>query len=97
MAEVTTDHKTIQNWAEAHGGKPAAVDSTHREGDVGIIRVMFPDAPNSEHQHLVPISWEEFFKEFDQRKLALIYEPDSMFSKLVGRDAVEGRTSGHRH
>jgi len=97
MAEVTTDHKTIRKWAETHGGKPAAVDSTHRKGDVGIIRVMFPNAPNSEHENLVAISWDEFFKEFDQRKLALIYEPDSMFSKLVGRDAVDDRGSGRRH
>ncbi len=32
--------------------------------------------------------WDEFFKEFDKRKLALVYDPDSMFSKIVGRDAV---------
>ena len=97
MAEVTTDHKTIQKWAEAHGGKPAAVDSTHIKNDAGIIRVMFPDAPNSEHEKLVQISWDEFFKEFDQRKLALLYEPDSMFSKIVGRDSVDEREYGKRH
>lgn len=97
MAETTTDHKTIKNWAEAHGGKPAAVDRTHNRSDVGIIRVMFSDAPNSEHAHLVPISWDEFFKEFDQRKLALLYEPDSMFSKIVGRDPVDEREYGKRH
>ena len=91
MAEVTTDHKTIQKWAEAHGGKPAAVDTTHVKNDVGIIRVMFPKAPQSEHKHLVEISWDEFFKEFDERKLALLYEPDSMFSKLVSRESVEER------
>jgi hypothetical protein len=96
MAETTTDHKTIQSWAEAHGGKPAAVDRTHRKGDVGIVRLMFPKAQNSEHEHLVAISWDEFFKEFDQRKLALIYEPDSMFNKIVGRDSIE-RDLGKRH
>jgi hypothetical protein len=97
MAETTTDHKIIQKWAEAHGGKPAAVDRTHGKDDVGIIRVMFPDAPNSEHMNLVPISWDEFFKEFEQRKLALIYEPDSMFSKIVGRDSAADRKYGKRH
>jgi hypothetical protein len=89
MAETTTDHAKIRKWAEKHGGMPAAVDRTHRKDDVGIIRVMFPKAPQSEHDHLVEISWDEFFKEFDERKLALIYEPDSMFSKLVSRDSVE--------
>ena len=91
MAEVTTDHKTIRKWADKHGGKPAAVDRTHQDDDVGIIRVMFPKAPQSEHKHLVEISWDEFFKEFDERKLALLYEPDSMFSKLVSRESVEER------
>ena len=81
----------------AHGGKPAAVDRTHQDDDVGIIRVMFPKAPQSEHQHLVEISWDEFFKEFEERKLALIYDPDGMFSKLVGRDSAERRQHGNAH
>ena len=97
MAEVTTDHRKIKKWAEAHGGKPAAVDRTKQDDDVGIIRVMFPDAPQSEHRHLVPISWDEFFKEFDERKLALVYDPDSMFSKIVGRDAIAESNSRMRH
>jgi hypothetical protein len=87
MAETTTDHNTIRKWAERHGGKPAAVESTYSKNDVGIIRskndvgiirLRFPKAPHSEHDHLVEISWDEFFKEFDQRKLALLYEEDSM-------------------
>lgn len=86
MAQTTTDHETIRDWAEAKGGKPAAVDSTHSCDDVGIVRIMFPDAPNTEHDALVEISWEEFFREFEERELALVYEEDSMFSKLVGRD-----------
>jgi hypothetical protein len=97
MAEVTTDHKEIRKWAERHGGKPAAVDRTHHGDDVGIIRVMFPKAPHSEHQHLVEISWDEFFKEFDERELALLYDPDGMFSKIIGRDTAEQRSEGRRH
>ena len=94
MAEVTTDHDTIRRWAEKHGGKPAAVDRTHKGDDVGIVRVMFPQAPHSEHGHLVEVSWDDFFREFDQRKLALLYEPDSMFSKIIGRDTAEKRAHG---
>ena len=97
MAETTTDHNEIRKWAERHGGKPAAVDKTHRGDDVGIIRIMFPKAPHSEHQHLVEISWDEFFKEFDERDLALLYDPDGMFSKLIGRDTAEQRSEGRRH
>ena len=97
MAETTTDHDTIRKWAEKHGGKPAAVKSTHSGDDVGIIRVMFPDAPQSEHDNLVEIEWEEFFREFEERELALLYDPDGRFSKIVGRDTVEQREQGqHR-
>lgn len=97
MAETTTDHETIRKWADSHGGKPAAVDRTHSDEDVGIVRIMFPDAPQSEHDSLVEISWEEFFREFEERNLALLYDPDGRFSKIVGRDTVEQREQGqHR-
>jgi hypothetical protein len=94
MAESTTDHDTIRKWAEKKGGKPAAVDRTHKGDDVGIIRIMFPDNPQSEHQALVEISWDEFFREFEERQLALLYEEDSLFSKIVGRDTLEKRAHG---
>ncbi len=94
MADTTTDHDTIRKWAESKGGKPAAVKRTHSDEDVGIIRIMFPDAPNSEHDALTEISWDEFFDEFEDRELALVYEQDSMFSKIVGRDTAEKRAKG---
>ena len=94
MAEATTDHEEIRRWAESKGGKPAAVERTHTEEDAGIVRIMFPDAPQSEHEALVEISWDEFFDEFEKRRLALLYEEDSMFSKVVGRDTVEKRAQG---
>src|SRR5689334_20276094 len=94
MAEVTTDHGAIRTWAERHHGKPAAVKRTHDDGDVGIIRIMFPDRPQSEHQALTEISWEEFFAQFDESGLALLYEPDSLFNKLVGRETAERRAHG---
>ncbi len=97
MAKSTTDHDTIRKWAEKRGGKPAAVERTHQGGDVGIIRIMFPEAQQSKHESLVEISWDEFFKEFEGRKLALLYEEDSAFNKIVGRDTVERREHGdHR-
>ena len=96
MAETTTDHETIRKWAESKGGKPAAVKRTHKGDDVGIIRIMFPDAPHSEHDALTEISWDEFFREFEARKLALLYDPDGMFSKIVGRDTVARRMHGDR-
>jgi hypothetical protein len=94
MAIGTTNHDEIRKWAESKGGKPAAVDRTHQGGDVGIIRIMFPNSPQSEHQSLVEISWDEFFDQFEDSKLALMYEKDSLFSKIVGRDTLERREHG---
>jgi hypothetical protein len=94
MAETTTEHETIRKWAESKGGKPAAVRRTHQGGDVGIIRIMFPDAPQSEHEELDEITWDEFFEEFEKRNLALLYDPNGMFNKIVGRDTAERRAKG---
>jgi hypothetical protein len=91
MSKTTTDRKTIEGWAQAKGGKPAAVASTHKRGDAGIVRIMFPDSRQSENDNLVEISWDEFFDKFEEQELALVYEEDSMFSKIVGRDSVEER------
>jgi hypothetical protein len=94
MANTTTDHNEIRNWAESKGGKPAAVDRTHKGDDIGIVRIMFPDNPQSEHQHLVEISWDEFFEQFEESNLALVYGENSLFSKIVGRDTADARAHG---
>ena len=74
-SKITTDHDEIRNWAEERGGRPATVRSTHgkghgqghdKNGGTGIIRIEFPDAPNSKHDALEEISWEEFFEKFDE-------------------------------
>lgn len=94
MAETTTDHDTIRKWAESHGGKPAAVDRTHEAGDVGIIRLMFPGTQQSHHGALVEIGWDEFFRQFEESNLALLYDPRSNFNKIIGRDTAEKRAHG---
>lgn len=94
MAEATTDHTAIRTWAESKGGKPAAVDRTHHGDDVGIIRIMFPHNKQSEHASLVEITWDEFFDQFEESNLALLYEEDSLFNKIVGRDTLERRDHG---
>ena len=88
MAETTTDHDTIRRWAEEKGGRPAAVAETHTADDAGLLRVMFPDAPQSENEGLTEIGWDEFFDKFEEQKLALVYEEDSMFSKVVSRNSA---------
>jgi hypothetical protein len=82
-ATTTTDHTEIRKWAEARKGKPSKVKAS---GKGGILRIDF-DEPE---EGLEPISWDEFFKVFDQRKLAFLYqdERDSRFNKFVDRDAA---------
>lgn len=89
---VTTDHDEIRRWAEARGGRPAAVRGTGGEGDPGILRIMFPGRPESDDEDLEEVSWEEWFKAFDANGLAFLYQEEtadgheSRFNKLVARD-----------
>ena len=99
-AKTTTDHDEIRKWAEARGGRPAAVRSTHGKGGTGIIRIEFPDAPNAKDDNLEEISWDAFFEKFDESDLALLYQEQtakgerSNFNKLVGRETAEAREHG---
>lgn len=89
-AKPTTDHDRIRKWAEERGGHPARVHGTGGEGDVGMIRIDFPGY--SGEDSLEPISWEEFFEKFEEKRLALLHEEGtrngepSRFNKLVSRD-----------
>ncbi len=92
-SHTTTDHDTIRKWAEARGGSPATVASTTKtngEGDdAGILRLDF----GGDDEGLEDISWDEFFKTFEDSKLAFLYQQttkegeESRFFKLVNRDA----------
>ena len=84
-SKTTTDHKVIKKWIEDHGGKPATVKGTHKGEEAGLLRVNFPGYAED---NLEDISWDEFFKKFDESKLAFLYqdEKDSRFSKFVARE-----------
>ena len=103
QAKVTTDHDEIRKWAEARGGRPAAVRSTQPKDTTGIIRIEFPGAPNAKDDNLEEISWDEFFEKFDESNLALLYQEEtasgqrSNFNKLVGRETAEAREHGESH
>jgi hypothetical protein len=103
QAKVTIDHNEIRKWAEARGGHPATVRSTHTKDNAGIIRIAFPDAPNAKDEALEEISWEEFFDKFDASNLALLYQEEtaggerSNFNKIIGRETAEARDHGQAH
>lgn len=86
-SHTTTDHKKIQKWAEDREGKPSVVESTYKDGS-GLLRINFPGYAED---NLKEISWEEFFKIFDENNLQFLYQEEtkdgseSRFFKLVNK------------
>lgn len=88
-SHVTTDHNEIRHWVEERGGCPATVKATERKGDVGILRINFPNY--GDDSELEDISWDEFFEKFEEKRLAFLYQDKdskghvSRFNKFVSR------------
>ena len=84
-ATTTTDHDEIRTWAEERDGRPAVVRTGKGEG--GILRFDFGE----KDEKLGEISWEEFFKVFEDNELALLHQDEtsggktSRFFKFVSR------------
>ena len=88
---TTTDHDVIRAWVEARGGRPAAVEGTgdgDHEQDAGLLRIEFRDDGDA----LDEVDWEPFFRTFDDRELAFVYQEqtsdgeESRFSRFVRRE-----------
>lgn len=84
----TTDHDTIRQWVEARQGQPAIVKSAAQAGAGDLLRIRFDEGEEA----LKPISWDEFFAQFEQSKLAFLYQEQtqdgstSRFCKFISRD-----------
>ena len=93
-SRTLTDHDQIRNWAQERGARPACVRQTGGNGDVGMIRLDFPGY--SGEQSLEEVSWDDWFRKFDESKLALLVQDEtaggeqSNFNKLIGRETAEG-------
>jgi hypothetical protein len=91
-SKTTTSHKTIQEWVEAHAGKPATIADTADGDHAGLLRIDMPGG--AKNPPLQPISWDEFFKKFDEAKLAFVYQDKtadgkaSHFCKFVSRESA---------
>ena len=89
-SKITTDHNIIRKWAEDRGAKPASVKGTGGD-DIGVLRLMFPGYSAGRSQSLREISWDEFFRKFDENNLAFIYQDEtsqgekSNFNKFIKR------------
>ena len=88
--KTTTNHEKIEQWVEARGGWPATVARTAKNARAGILRIDFPGFKGA--ATLKEISWNEWFRKFDQSNLAFLYQERtasggiSRFFKLVARD-----------
>jgi competence ComEA-like helix-hairpin-helix protein len=96
-AKRTTDHQTIIDWVESHGGQPAHVKRTGAQGDPGMLRIDYPGFSGSDS--LEPLDWDSWFDAFEANQLAFLYqdEKDSRFSKLVRRSAQDEAPSSTPH
>ena len=91
-SKTTTNPEEIRRWVEERGGQPARVKGTGSNGDPGILRIEFPgDGPD---ESLEPISWDEWFRAFQENNLAFLYQDEtqeggeSRFFKLVSRNGA---------
>lgn len=90
-ATKTTSHDEIRKWVEERGGTPARVDAKGHERGGGILRIDFKDPDGEEDEALEHISWDEFFRTFDENELAFLHQDEtsggkeSRFNKFVRR------------
>lgn len=78
--KVTTDHEEIKKWAREHQAVPAIIDDQEAGADKVGIRLDFPgdyDERYLDEDDTHDVDWEEFFKIFEDNRLAFIYDAKS--------------------
>lgn len=96
MSACTIDRDIIRRWVEKRGGRPAAIRARSREDyEAAAPRIDFPEYRST--GVVRRISWEEFFRKFERKRLAFVYQEQtpggglSRFFRLVYRDATLAR------
>ncbi|MDM4720979.1 hypothetical protein QTQ03_15770 [Micromonospora sp. WMMA1363] len=69
---VTTNHDVIRRWARQRNAKPATIAGTERDGRAGVLTFNLPGYRES--NRVREITWAEWFRTFELRKLNLIYQ-----------------------
>ncbi|MFI2710129.1 hypothetical protein ACH495_08365 [Micromonospora sp. NPDC018662] len=69
---VTRNHDVIQRWARARGAKPATIAGTERGDRPGVLTFNLPGYRES--SRIREITWDDWFRTFDSRRLNLIYQ-----------------------
>ena len=95
-AFATRDHDEIRHWAERHSAEPATGETTAsgpatvsvNDGGAGI-RFNFPGVAKFR-----PISWDEWFENFERHVLTFVYEEDTSHRAY---ELWEARRREHGH
>jgi hypothetical protein len=69
---VTTDHDVIRRWAQERNAVPATVEGTGHGDHLGVLTFDF----GGRSDRLRQVSWEEWFKTFDARRLNFVYQQE---------------------
>jgi hypothetical protein len=69
---VTVNHDVIRKWAEERGAVPATPAGTEKGDRPGVLTFDFP--PLGDNDRLRHVSWEDWFRTFDQRGLNFIFQ-----------------------
>ncbi|MDT7706906.1 MAG: hypothetical protein QOG20_2513 [Pseudonocardiales bacterium] len=68
---VTTSHEVIRRWAQDRGAQPATVPGTEHGDHLGVLTLDFPGYGGEKLRH---VSWDEWFRTFDERRLNFIFQ-----------------------
>lgn len=90
---VTSDHDVIRQWAKARDAQPATVPGTEHDRRPGVLTFDFPGYGGDKLRH---ISWDDWFRTFDDRGLRFLYQEhlrsgkESNFFKLQNPNREDG-------
>src|SRR3979411_2338208 len=68
---ATRNHDVIRRWAEERGATAATVPGREHDGHLGVLTFDFPGYGGERLQH---VSWDEWFRTFDERSLVFVFQ-----------------------
>lgn len=68
---ATRSHEVIRHWAEERGARPATVAGSEHDGRPGVLAFDFPGYGG---RQLKKISWDDWFRSFDERQLVFLFQ-----------------------
>lgn len=86
---ATRNHEVIMRWAQERNAQPATVTGTEYGDRPGVLRFIFPSFGG---ERLQSVSWEDWFKTFDERQLVFVFQEhksDGAMSNFFTLDSPE--------